>query len=270
MRVEEFLNYFDYGEPPPEEGDFAIYAEGAPAPFGDNDRYHLLRFHLRGRTVEATARSPADLIFVVDVSGSMAAGNRLGLVKEALYLLLDELHPDDRVALVVYGTEGRVLLAPTGDREAIRGALGWLGPEGSTDQRFHDDTVDGGEIGAGHAVTALYEIELQRPLVGGDLVAALRLRYASTAAGEVVETAHRVGARDFAPVWESASRALRLSSLVAELAEVLKESTWARDGDLDEVWNRLQQVSPEFADDREVAELVSLAGKAADLRRRAS
>ncbi len=406
VRVEEFLNYFDYREPPPAEGDFAVYAEGAPAPFGENQSYHLLRFHLRGRTVEAADRLPADLTFVVDVSGSMAAGNRLGLVKKALYLLLDELRPDDRVALVVYGTEGRVLLAPTGDHEAIRAAIGWLAPDGSTnadqglylayrladrhrrpgavqrlilcsdgvanvgrtsaaailerirghaeqgielttvgfgmgnyndvlmerladtgdgryayvddldearrifvenlsgtlqtiagearvqvdwnpevvsryrllgyenravaDQRFRDDTVDAGEIGAGHAVTALYEIKLHRPLVRADRVATLRLRYASTAAGEMVETAHPVGAADFAPVWESASGALRLSSLVAELAEVLKESYWARDGDLDEVFHRLQQVSPEFAGDREVAELVSLAGKAADLRRRAS
>ncbi len=72
------------------------------------------------------------LTFVVDVSGSMNQENRLGLVKRALGLLLDELGHDDRVGLVVYGTNGRVLLRHTRDLEEIRRAIAELRPEGST------------------------------------------------------------------------------------------------------------------------------------------
>jgi Ca-activated chloride channel family protein len=86
------------------------------------------------------------LTFVVDVSGSMSQENRLGLVKRALGLLLDKLRGDDRVALVVYGTQGRVLLRHTRDLEAIREAIAALRPEGSTNAeaglRFGYDLAD--------------------------------------------------------------------------------------------------------------------------------
>ena len=87
---------------------------------------------MKGRELAASQRKPAVLTFVVDVSGSMAQENRLGLVKHALGLLLDELASDDRVGLVVYGTRGRVLLEHTSDHERIRRAIDSLQPEGST------------------------------------------------------------------------------------------------------------------------------------------
>src|SRR6185436_18047915 len=92
----------------------------------------LLRFNLRAREVKAEHRKPAVLTFVVDVSGSMDQGNRLGLVKQSLGLLLDQLRKDDKVGLVVYGSEARVLMEPTSDRELIRAAVDNLIPEGST------------------------------------------------------------------------------------------------------------------------------------------
>jgi Ca-activated chloride channel family protein len=132
IRVEEFVNAQRYDDRAPRRGDFTLVAEGAPSPFAPAGDYRLLRFAVRARDVDPGSRRPANLTFVVDVSGSMNRENRLGLVKRALGLLLDELRPDDRVALVVFGTRGRVLLRPTRDLEAIRQAIDWLRPEGST------------------------------------------------------------------------------------------------------------------------------------------
>jgi Ca-activated chloride channel family protein len=132
IRVEEFVNAQQYDDPAPRRGDFSLVAEGAPASFYYGERTRLLRFSVKAREVDERDRKPAVLTFVVDVSGSMNQENRLGLVKRALGLLLDELSPDDRVGLVVYGTEGRVLLRHTRDLEEIRRAIAQLQPEGST------------------------------------------------------------------------------------------------------------------------------------------
>ncbi len=132
IRVEEFVNAQRYDDPAPRRGEFTLTAEGAPSPFVPDDRYRLLRFAVKAREVGTEERKPANLTFVVDVSGSMDRENRLGLVKRALGLLLDELDRDDRVGLVVYGTHGRVLLSHTRDHEAIRAAIARLVPEGST------------------------------------------------------------------------------------------------------------------------------------------
>ncbi len=81
-----------------------------------------------------------------------------------------------------------------------------------------------------------------------------------------METSHEVRLRDFAPSWDAASPSLRLASLVAELAEILKGSYWAKDGSLDDVFRRAQRLSPEFPGDAGVAEFVALAGTAARLK----
>jgi Ca-activated chloride channel family protein len=407
VRVEEIVNALDYGDPAPAEGDFALHAEGAPTPFGGGDRYRLLRFALQAREVDPADRKPAALTFVIDVSGSMARENRLGLVKASLGLLLDELRPDDRVALVVYGSRGRVVLAPTADKEALRAAVNGLYPEGATnaeeglalgydvasaalrpgainrvilasdgvanvgatgpdsilarvraeaargielttlgfgmgnyndvlmerladdgdgryayldtleearrvlveeltgtlqtvaeearaqvefnpevveryrllgyenrdlaDERFRDDTADAGEIGAGHTVTALYEVKLREQATGraGERayrnapVATLRLRWRPDGAEAFVETERELSLGELASDWERASPALRLAGLAAELAELLRGSYWAREGSLDAVFRGLQALQPELAGDARAAELAALAGKAA-------
>ncbi len=147
IRVEEFVNAQSYDDRAPRRGDFTLVAEGAPSPFAPAGSYRLLRFAVKAREIDARDRQPANLVFVVDVSGSMNRENRLGLVKRALGLLLDELHHDDRVALVVFGSRGRVLLRPTRDLEAIREAIDQLRPEGSTNAeeglRLGYDVADG-------------------------------------------------------------------------------------------------------------------------------
>ncbi len=132
VRVEEFVNVFDGDWPEHRGEDLRIHADGAPSRFGDG--YHLLRVGLRARTVGAMDRKPALLIFVIDVSGSMRAGNRLGLVKEALLTLVDDLHEDDQVGLVIYGSIGQVVLEPTGpeDHSRLRKAIASLQTGGST------------------------------------------------------------------------------------------------------------------------------------------
>ena len=133
VRVEEFVNYFDQGYNPPSDAAFSIYADGAPSPF-HQDGTHFLRVGIQGYDVPADERKPASLTFVIDVSGSMDRENRLGLVKESLRLLVEQLRPSDSVAIVVYGSEARMVLPPTSgeDPETILNAIYSLQPEGST------------------------------------------------------------------------------------------------------------------------------------------
>ena len=133
VRAEEFINYFDYQYPSPEEGLFAIYTDGAPSPFGDQNEI-LLRFGIQAYRVPDEERQPAALTFVIDVSGSMDMDNRLGLVEQALTMLVDNLQPEDTVSIVVYGSRARVALEPTGleDRRRILRVIDNLQTEGST------------------------------------------------------------------------------------------------------------------------------------------
>ncbi len=133
VRVEEFINHFAQEYEPPAEGAFAINIEGAPSPFG-GEKHWLVRVGLQGKVIPAAERKDASLVFVIDVSGSMARENRLGLVKKALGLLVEELRPTDDVGLVIYGSRGRVVLEPTSgeNKEAILEAISKLQPEGST------------------------------------------------------------------------------------------------------------------------------------------
>lgn len=133
VRVEEFVNHFRQAYEPPAEDAFAIHVEGAPSPFG-GEKHWLMRVGLQGRTISVEERKDATLIFVIDVSGSMAREDRLGLVKRALHLLVNELRPTDEVGIVVYGSRGRVILEPTDgeNKDAILRAIDALQPEGST------------------------------------------------------------------------------------------------------------------------------------------
>jgi Ca-activated chloride channel homolog len=133
VRVEEMINYFDYGYAPPADRSrpFSVHTELAPAPW--NAKTHLLRIGLQGWK-PAGALPPANLVFLVDVSGSMASADKLPLVKSSLRLLVNELGPRDRIALVVYAGASGVVLEPTpGDQKVrILAALDRLDASGST------------------------------------------------------------------------------------------------------------------------------------------
>ncbi len=133
IRVEEFINYFDAGYESPTDEMFGIYLDAAPAPFG-YDGHYVMRVGIQGKYIPPYARDPNLLIFVIDISGSMNAGNRLGLVKQSLSLLVNELREDDRVAIAVYSNNSRVVLYPTpaSDTWTILSAINSLNTEGST------------------------------------------------------------------------------------------------------------------------------------------
>ncbi|MCA9649895.1 MAG: VWA domain-containing protein [Myxococcales bacterium] len=132
IRVEEVVNYFDYHYAPPEEGDFSLHAEVVPSP--QREGYHLLHLGVKGKEISAAQRPDANLVFVIDVSGSMGSQGRLQLVKDSLRLLVDQLRATDRVGVVVYGSSARVVLPPTpgSERSTILAAIDGLGTEGST------------------------------------------------------------------------------------------------------------------------------------------
>ncbi len=133
VRVEEFINYFDYAYAPPRERNtpFAAHVELAPTPWNTNT--HLLRIGLKGWLPDAPL-PPANLVFLVDVSGSMNSADKLPLVQSALKLLVNDLTARDRISLVIYASGTGVVLEPTsGDRKAqIHAAIDALAPGGST------------------------------------------------------------------------------------------------------------------------------------------
>lgn len=134
VRVEEFINAFDYAYPSPTDAAFAVHLEAAPSKFGKGKRLKLLKIGIQGQVVPDTDRKDAVLTFVIDVSGSMGMENRLGLVKRALRLLVDQLRPNDKIGIVVYGTTARVVLPHTSvvNKQNILDHIDALCPEGVT------------------------------------------------------------------------------------------------------------------------------------------
>lgn len=132
-RVEEFVNYFDYDYPTPQQDDFGIYVDAAPSPWGQGNT-QIVRVGIQGRRIDDSQRKDAALTFVIDASGSMDRPTRLPLVKQALALLTNELRESDSVAIVVFGSESHVVLEPTSaaQRETILRAIDSLGIEGAT------------------------------------------------------------------------------------------------------------------------------------------
>ena len=134
------------------------------------------------------------------------------------------------------------------------------------DQDFRNDQVDAGEIGAGHSVTALYELKL-RDDVQGRLGTAY-LRYEDPGLNQVVEISRELRRADLSPDFAETAPRYQLAATVAEFAEVLRHSYWAKDGSLDAVSNearRLQRLMPDAAD---VAEFANLTVRAARLQPR--
>ncbi len=135
VRVEEFINYFDYGYANPVASDtFAITLDGAPSPFANEPNHRLLRVGIQGYAIPADERQDAVLTFVIDVSGSMQQENRLGLAQRSLKLMVDALHPTDAVGIVIYGSDAQIQLPTTSvaDKETIFAAIDALGSNGST------------------------------------------------------------------------------------------------------------------------------------------
>ena len=400
IRVEEFVNYFDQGYEPPADGAFAIHVDGSPSPFG-NGNHWLMRVGLQGKELLDEQRQDATLVFTIDVSGSMAREDRLGLVQRSLRLLVDELRSDDKVAIVTYGDRGSILLEATEARERgkILQAIDSLQPGGSTyvedglkvayrlaidevasnritrvmvlsdgvgnvgntgpdsilrqvqdyvdrgvtlttvgfgmgnyndilmeqlandgdgayyyvdtlsearrifvddltgtlqviareakvqvefnpdvvsryrllgyenrdvaDDDFRNDAVDAGEIGAGHSVTALYELKLREGADGP--IGTVYMRYEDVGLNEVVEISQEFQRSDLSIAFAETAPAFQLSAVVAEFAEVLRGSYWAREGSLQAVAGEARRVQQLLPDSTDVSDFASLAVQAAGL-----
>ena len=133
VRVEEMLNYFTYSYPQPQGREpFSITTETASCPW--NPKTRLLRIGIQGRNLDEWKMAPNNLVFLLDVSGSMSPPERLPLIKSAFRVLVDRLRAEDRVAIVVYaGAAGLVLPSTSGaDKATILAALDRLNAGGST------------------------------------------------------------------------------------------------------------------------------------------
>ena len=402
VRVEEFINYFRYGYPAPDKGDFAVRMEAAPSPFGQN--CDLFRVGIKGREIRKRDRKRVVLTFVIDVSGSMESVDRLGLVKRSLKLLVNELQQGDRVGIVIYGDTAGVVLNHTGierrseilaaieslrtdgatnaeegikvgyklankdfDRNAINRVIlcsdgvanvGETGPQAIlkkieeyaregiflttvgfgmgnyndvlmekladrgngnyayvddmsearklfvekltgtleviardvkiqvdfdpkvvrsyrlmgyenrdiADQDFRNDKVDAGEVGAGHSVTALYEVKLH-PGKTGDM-ATIFIRYKAPDSNKVTEFNRKFNTAEIKKSFDETSDSFKLAASVAEFAEILRKSYWAKDGDLDKVLKVVKSLGANQSDNPDVKELINLIATAKKLKKK--
>ncbi|MDP1828066.1 MAG: VWA domain-containing protein [Archangium sp.] len=133
VRIEELVNYFPFHYPAPAgDSPFAVHAEVLACPWSPAHR--LVKLGLKGRELETKSRPAANLVFLLDVSGSMGEPRKLPLLKKALQLLVAQLREDDRVAIVVYaGASGLVLPStPGSERARILASLDELSAGGST------------------------------------------------------------------------------------------------------------------------------------------
>ncbi len=397
IRTEEFVNHFKYNYPAPNEETFRIFFEGSPSKFGQNCQ--MLKIGIKGLEIASENRKAANLVFVVDVSGSMGREDRLGLVRKALRLLVDELTDNDRVGIVVYGSSGQVILEPTSikDKDKIISAIEKLHPSGSTnaeegirlgykmadgqfekgkinriilcsdgvanvgrtgpddilkmikqyadkgitlssigfgmgnyndilleklgnkgnghyayvdnigeakrifvenltgnlqviardvkiqvdfnpevvrsyrllgyenrdvdDDKFRDDKEDGGEVGSGHEVTALYEVKFkEKP--SSDRVGTIFVRYKDPDDMEqVTEINREIQRKDFRADFAECSHEYRLAACAAEFSEILRKSYWAKGSKLDDVLKLAKDLVYEN-ESQELIELMGLISKA--------
>ena len=133
VRIEELVNYFDYDYAEPTgRHPFSVTTDIAPAPW--RPEHQLVRIGLQGRRGDRREMPPSNLVFLIDVSGSMTPPDKLPLVQQSLGVLVDRLRPEDQVAIVVYaGSAGLVLPSTSGaHRERIRHAIDRLHAGGST------------------------------------------------------------------------------------------------------------------------------------------
>lgn len=393
VRVEEFVNNFDYNYDPPMNSAFAIHIEAATSIFGEGKRLQMLCIGIKGRVVPDEDRKDAILTFVIDVSGSMDMENRLGLVKQALSLLVEQLRPGDEVGIVVYGSRARIVLEHTGieARGEILEAISSLRTEGATNaeeglrmgynlalrnarfgainrvilcsdgvanvgktgakdilaeirshveegitlstigfgmgnyndvlmeqladngdgsyayvdtlnearrvfvenltgtlqlvakdakvqvdfdqqtvsrfrllgyenrrlenEQFRDDSADGGEVGSGHSVTAFYEIKLHEEASGE--LATVYIRYEDPDTYQVIELNESVHSSQLKASFYDASPEFQLAAAVAEFAEILRESYWAKDGSIDSAYQVIEGIEGELHDEQ-IPELMRL------------
>ncbi|MBE8727353.1 YfbK domain-containing protein [Flavobacterium hungaricum] len=155
VRVEEMINFFKYQYPQPDgQHPFSINTEYSDCPWNKNSR--LLKIGLQGKNIPMTNLPPSNLVFLVDVSGSMDEQNKLPLLKESMKILVKELRPIDKVSIVVYAGSAGVVLEPTsGDqKDEIMDAF--------------DDLHAGGSTAGGEGIELAYKLAQQNFIKEGN------------------------------------------------------------------------------------------------------
>ena len=413
VRTEEFVNWFRADLDAPIQDDLQLSAELAPSAVGTNGDRWLLRVGVRAKEVPPSERAPLDLVLVVDVSGSMNNGDRMGLVKRAVGQLVEQLDGRDTVAVVTFNAQANEVLPPTSaaQRGLVRAAMEPLSPGGGTnaavglqlgyqvaartlapdrtsrvvllsdgiantgetdqakilesvraeldrgvhlntigvgleqngdafleqladkgdgvcdyaqddatlqralverfagafvpvaddvkiqvefapgqvvrwrqlgyenraiaDADFRNDAVDAGEIGSGHQVTALFELELARGLVfDGTPLATTRLRWKAPKVGGVdntqrtaTERSLEVLAYDAVDSPRATSGGYRRAAVAARFAELLRRSVHAREDRAEDLLRAAEALlqDPSVGRDADTAELVALIRRATEL-----
>jgi len=397
VRAEEFINYFDHQYPSHTGDTFKVYPELAGSRFGD-DGMLMLRLGIKGKDVPIEDRKPAKLVFVVDCSGSMASEDRIGLVKQSLVELLENLEDGDEIGIVRYNEQAEAVLQPTTleNIETINTAIQGLEAGGSTnadagltmgyemaaenydpdannrvilltdgvantgetspeamldnvegyrdigiflscfgfgmhtyndplmeeladngdgqyayidsitearrvfneqltgtlqaiakdvkiqvgfnsdivhrfrlvgyenrlmtEEEFDDEEADAGEVGAGHSVTALYELELEDG-AGSGALCSVTIRWIDIDNGENMET--RTEIANTATSFDAASARFRLTLAVAEFAEILGDNEFAGGSTIEDVLETAEDALDDIDEptemDTEFVELVRLA-----------
>jgi Ca-activated chloride channel family protein len=133
------------------------------------------------------------------------------------------------------------------------------------DEDFRNDEVDAGEIGVGHSVTALYELKFHPEASESETAMTAHIRYENPDTGEVTESARSIARADFAPSFKEASARFQLAAVVAEYAEILRESYWAKESSLEDVVWEARRIAEYLPGDPEVAEFASLVERANSL-----
>lgn len=133
VRIEEMINYFDYSYPEPKDGEpFSVSTEITDCPWNADTK--LMRIGLKSMDIDLSQRAPMNLVFLIDVSGSMKSEDKLPLVQKAFSILTEQLTPLDRISIVTYASGDKVVLegADGNDREKIHRAINSLEASGST------------------------------------------------------------------------------------------------------------------------------------------
>ncbi len=153
VRIEELINYFEYDYPQPVGNvPFSVNTEVATAPW--NAKHKIVSIGLQGKKVALEDAPPSNLVFLVDVSGSMNTPDRLPLVKQGLKFLAQQLSAKDRVAIVVYAGKSGLVLPSTNDRREILDAL--------------DSLESGGSTNGGQGIQLAYKVALDNFIQGGN------------------------------------------------------------------------------------------------------
>lgn len=154
VRVEEMINYFNYDYESPEEEPFSVFSQLSKSPWNEDN--YLLHLGIKGKDIAKENLPPSNLVFLLDVSGSMNAPNKLPLLKSSFKLLVGQLRPQDRVAIVVYaGAAGEVLPSTSGsEKDQILSSL--------------DNLQAGGSTAGGAGIKLAYKIAKENFVDGGN------------------------------------------------------------------------------------------------------